>query len=190
MIYKLLNQCRWWYSRKNSLYYYFYILDLRFSGIIKNSDFFKIRKLMKLMGKKCKVSYRKIWRSYIVYKKIRLLNCILRQRDRGSRCRREERPGRVQSVVFVLEFLRFTDVQSGKAFEIWNECAQIFIPAKQGSHNRGGDAWSWTFKAIAWKKNMRHLGIINFYSRDYASRVGASFLFCTIIFHWKECNFI
>lgn len=53
-----------------------------------------------------------------VNQRTRLLNCILTRRDTGSRCRREERPGRAQSVVFVLEFLRFTDVQSGKAFEI------------------------------------------------------------------------
>jgi len=75
---------------------------------------------------------------------IRGLGCqrwILRQRDRGSRCRGEERPGRAQSVVFVLEFLRFTDVRSGKAFEIWNECAQTFIPQAGRTMTRGEDAW-------------------------------------------------
>jgi len=64
---------------------------------------------------------------------------ILKWRDRGSRCRGEERPGRAQSVVFVLEFLRFTDVRSGKAFEIWNECAQTFIPQEEPWP--GEDAW-------------------------------------------------
>jgi len=82
-----------------------------------------------------------------VNQRTRLLNCILIRRDRGSRARREEQ---VQSVVFVLEFLRFTDVQSGKAFEIWNECAQTFIPLRQGSHNpRRRDAWCLDARAIA-----------------------------------------
>lgn len=79
---------------------------------------------------------------------------ILTRRDRGSRCRREERPGRAQSVVFVLEFLRFTDVRSGKAFEIWNECAQTFISQAARTITRGEDAWSCAYRArttTAWR---------------------------------------
>ena len=141
-----------------------------------------------LRAKKCKVSYRKIWRSYIVYQRIRLLNPeTTRQRSEMSK-RRAARTSAKRGICFRIPTL----YRCSKWQSVWNlkRMRANLHPSQAGSHNRGGDAWSWTFKAIAWKKNMRHLGIINFYSRDYASRVGASFLFCTIIFHWKECNFI
>lgn len=74
------------------------------------------------MSKKQKIQNCEDPRIFVVKfgnERIRLLNRILTRRERGSRYRREERrPGRAQSVVFVLEFLRFTDVRSGKAFEI------------------------------------------------------------------------